>query len=148
MRPYSLRLKTATIEDADLLLYLRNDPEARRASRNESVITQCEHTHWLKRRLGLRNPDIWIAFYISTPVGVVRRDSIKEELVELSWNVAPDQRGQGFGKEMVSIIAAVTSGRVGAWLKRWNLSSAKIAEYIGMKKQFVENEMEYWERAD
>lgn len=144
-REYSLQLKPAQIEDALLLFEWRNDEIMRRAAKNSHIISWEEHCSWIKRRLSLHNPDIWVALYQGCPVGMVRRD-VSSEVAELSWNVAPLFRGQGFGKEMVATVCALTQGRVAAWIKTWNQASIQIARYCGMKKERTEGELEYWMR--
>lgn len=51
----TIRLRPATINDADILLEWRNDPETRIASHNTAEVQRNDHISWLSRTLS--NPD-------------------------------------------------------------------------------------------
>ena len=50
-----INLRLLTIQDADLLLEWRNDPETRKASQNTDKIQRNEHLSWLKNSLNNNN---------------------------------------------------------------------------------------------
>ena len=127
----TITLRPATIEDADILLGWRNDPETRKASHNTTEVQRSDHVSWLSRTLG--NPDrrLYVAEKNGDPVGTVRAD-FADGVWELSWSVSPRARGGGVAKRMVAVLANKISEPIRAEVKTGNTSSARIAEHAGM----------------
>ncbi len=140
-----IRLRPATIEDADILLQWRNDLQTRRASFNTEEVTKEEHVSWLTKLL--ENPDrlLFIAEEDGVPVGTVRADLI-DGAYELSWTVAPSSRGHGVGKTMVALAADLIASPILARIKAENKASARIAEFAGMKHDREVNGVLYYRR--
>jgi RimJ/RimL family protein N-acetyltransferase len=98
-----LRVRTATTDDARLLLDWRNDPEARSRSRSDDVIDLDSHLAWLERTLA--SPDrhlLVVETDEGTPVATTRYDRLAPapdgtERWEVSISVAPGMRGRGLG---------------------------------------------------
>ncbi len=65
-------------------------------------------------------------------VGTIRTDRVGKS-TELSWTVAPEKRGRGFGKEMVAVFTSQIIDPIQAEIKIGNMASIRIAEYSGMK---------------
>lgn len=130
----TLTLRPATLEDADLILAWRNDPETRRASHNTVKIQADEHNAWFSTVL--KNPDrkLYIAEEQGMAVGSVRAD-LSQGVWELSWTVSPDARGRGIAKRMVALLANQIADPVRAEVKADNIASIRVAEYAGMKFQ-------------
>ncbi len=128
----TIRLRSATIRDADLLLEWRNDPETRKASHNTDEVQRDEHISWLSRTLDNRNRKLFVAEEGGVPVGTVRAD-FSEGAWELSWTTAPSARERGVAKRMVSLLAQQISEPIRAEVKVGNIASARIAEHAGMK---------------
>ena len=61
----TVKLRTATIQDADLLLEWRNDPKTRKASHNTDEVQRDEHISWLTKTLN--NEVIAKLFQICSP---------------------------------------------------------------------------------
>tara|TARA_R100000149_G_C5819200_1_gene99229 strand:- start:61 stop:528 length:468 start_codon:yes stop_codon:yes gene_type:complete len=124
-------LRPATIEDADILLEWRNDPNTRKASHNTDEVQRDDHISWLSRTLG--NPDrrLYVAEENGDPVGTVRTD-FAGGVWELSWTVSPKARGRGVAKRMVAVLANEISEPIRAEVKTGNMVSARIAEHAGM----------------
>lgn len=118
-----IKLRRATIDDAEILLEWRNDPETRKVSMNMDIVKWDEHITWLTGVLANPDRELYIAELNGVPVGTIRNDS-----GELSWTVAPEHRQKGIGKRMVALI----DGPVRAKIKHDNLASIKIAESVGM----------------
>ncbi|OQB75894.1 MAG: hypothetical protein BWX92_02310 [Deltaproteobacteria bacterium ADurb.Bin135] len=127
----AIRLRPATMKDADILLEWRNDPETRKASHNTAEVQRNDHISWLSRTLG--NPDrrLYVAEENGDPVGTVRAD-FSDGVWELSWTVSPRARGRGVAKRMVAVLANEISDPIRAEVKTGNISSARIAEHAGM----------------
>ena len=125
----------ATEWDIGLLFEWRNDPETRANSRNTGHVNLGEHTQWVRR--SLMNPDRKLMIAKDgngTPVATVRLDRCEDGSFELSWTVAPSQRGRGIGtaaiREFIGLLPRPIHLR--AEVKVANLASLKIAERAGM----------------
>jgi RimJ/RimL family protein N-acetyltransferase len=123
-----MKLRPATLDDAKLLFDWRNDPLTREASITTEPVAWEGHLKWLQATLQNPRRALLIA-ETDRPVGSVRIDW--GEPTELSWTVAPEARGQGVGRAMVS--AAVPDGMVIAHIKQENVGSQKIAEAAGFR---------------
>lgn len=128
----NISLRLATIQDADLLLKWRNDPQTRKASHNKAEVQREEHISWLTRTLSNSSRRLYIAEENGAPVGTVRSD-FSEGVWELSWTVSPSARGRGVAKRMVAVLANQISEPIRAEVKTGNTASARIAEYAGME---------------
>src|SRR5262245_19195642 len=126
-------LRGVAMEDARLLYAWRNDPETRAASRNSDTIDWTEHQIWLLRSLASPDRVIRIAVQEGTPVGVVRADRTSEGW-ELSWTLAPELRGRGFGGQMVRIFAAGLEGSISAVVRQGYRASERVAIAAGLRR--------------
>ena len=140
-----MELRLATFDDAELLLIWRNDAQTRASSRNKQEISKKEHEKWLKASLADSNRELYIAEINSIPVGTVRSD-YDGQFYELSWTIAPEQRGKGIGKEMVSLITKKINKPVRAEVKKNNTASKRIAEYVGMSLMYEEEGILHFQR--
>lgn len=127
----NFQLTTASMDDADILLKWRNDPETRMASVNTAEIKLEEHISWLKRVLDDSDKYLFIALQNNEKVGTVRAD-LSDDSYELSWTVAPEHRGKGIAKKMVFSIINKLKSPVYAKIKTTNPASQRIAESAGM----------------
>ena len=126
-----MKIRRATIQDADLLLKWRNDPQTKKASYTKHEIRSDEHITWLIKILNDTNRKLLIAEENGVPVGTIRVD-YSDGIYELLWTVAPEMRGRGIGKEMVSIVARQIVSPIRAKIYPGNEASVRIAEYAGM----------------
>lgn len=137
-----VRLRPATIADAELLFVWRNDPLTRQQSIHTEPVVWETHLTWLE--IGLQNPDRWLfiaeqavpAMQAPVVLGTVRADKLAE-VYELSWTVAPEQRGKGWGKKMVAALIAVLPDGAAyqAVVLHTNPASERIAAGLGMALQ-------------
>lgn len=97
----SLTARRAGAGDAELLRRWRNDPETRRRSFTKTPVSDAEHRAWLGKRLASDRAAIWIFSDGGMPVGQVRVD-LDGDVAEVSIVVAPERRGRGYGKAMLS----------------------------------------------
>jgi len=126
-----MKLRPANLGDSELLLQWRNDPITRQFSLKVGVVEQSEHEKWLRGSLANPQRRIYIAEIEGHPVGTIRTD-FDGEFYELSWTVAPERRGQGVGKELVSTLVKLLAQPTRATIKKENLASIRIAEQAGL----------------
>ena len=124
-------LRSATMADADLLLLWRNDQETRRQSKTTTPVERAGHVSWLDGVLADPNRDIRVAEVNGRPVGSIRADRSGDAWV-LSWMVAPEARGKGFGHRIVARIVEDLDGEIQAEVRVGNPASARIASAVGM----------------
>lgn len=140
----ALNFRLATISDAQILFQWRNDPLTRQNSRQTAEIDYPSHLSWLTNSLSNPRRKLYIAFSDSTPIGTVRFDQQSEERWELSWTVALEVRGKGFGKEMVKAATTLLPKTLIAVIKDNNQASNKIATYAGFVFDKKTNEGSEW----
>ena len=128
----TIKLRSATIRDADLLLEWRNDAETRKASHNMDEVQRDQHISWLARTLDNRDRRLFVAEENGVPVGTVRAD-LSDGVWELSWTTAPSARGRGLAKRMVFLLAQQIPEPIRAEVKAGNIASARVAEHAGME---------------
>ena len=128
----TVALRPANIQDADLLLEWRNDPETTKASHNTFEVLRDEHISWLSKTLKAPHRKLFIAEEDGVPVGTVRAD-FSEGVWELSWTIAPSARGRGVAKRMVALLAQQVHEPIRAEVKTENIASARVAEHAGME---------------
>lgn len=129
-----ITFRAAELADAKLLHAWRNDPDTRRNSRSESEVPFSDHFDWLMSCLSDKKRRILIAVSEGKPIGTIRFDQGDDNLVEMSWTVAPEYRGRGLGKKMVQSGKAQTRGLQTACIKSTNIASIKIAEHCSFKR--------------
>ena len=131
--PAVVALRLAALQDADLLLAWRNDPQTRSASHDNNEIALTQHLSWLTELLGDSSRRLFIAEQGGVAIGSVRADKGADGTTELSWTVAPDARGQGLGRRMLAALLEEICGPVRAEVKVGNLASMRIAESAGLR---------------
>jgi predicted dehydrogenase/RimJ/RimL family protein N-acetyltransferase len=92
-----VRLRDAGLEDAELLLAWRNDPDTRRWSRSSHEIAPEEHESWLGRVLADGSTRLWLAEAEGRPAGQVRIGPATDAGAEVHIGLAPHARGRGLG---------------------------------------------------
>jgi RimJ/RimL family protein N-acetyltransferase len=140
-----IRLRAATNSDARILHVWRNDPTTRASSHNTGEIGYDDHVSWLQRSLANPSRKIFIAEANKKPVGTVRAD-LENGIWELSWTVAPDERGNGIGSLMVAALATSIKEPIRAEVKASNFASIKIAQSAGMTVMREESEILHFSR--
>ncbi|MCH2182990.1 MAG: GNAT family N-acetyltransferase [Mariniblastus sp.] len=133
MRELDFRL--ATLQDAERLFIWRNDPLTRSESHDDSALEPEAHRDWLRRAIDDPHRSLWVVETGGEAVGTVRADR-EEDGWLLSWTVAPEARGNGFGKRMVcqwvGQRVGQLDGRLRAEVRVGNKASARIAEAAGL----------------
>lgn len=131
MKP-DIQFRPATLADAEMLLAWRNDPQTRKASHQMAPVAPEQHQAWLEASLHNPQRTLLIAIAEGQPIGTLRAD-IGEAETELSWTIAPEARGRGFGKWMVRQYVETQRGALRAEVKAGNMASVKIAEFAGLE---------------
>ena len=124
-------LRCASIDDADRLFQWRSDPVTRRASRDDRPIDRETHYIWLNDAIADSKRGLWVAEVNGKAVGTCRAD-IEEGVSVISWTIAPDSRGQGFGKRMVQQLLSQLEGCIRAEIRGGNEASKRVAEAAGL----------------
>jgi RimJ/RimL family protein N-acetyltransferase len=140
-------LRLVTLADAELLLKWRNDNLTRKSSHSAGIVSSNDHNEWLKEIIVDKKRNLYIAEEYGKPVGTVRADYSSESW-ELSWSVSPESRNQGVAKRMVSKLASKITEPIRAEVKKDNIASAKVAEYVGMKLDIEKNGIRYYKRGE
>lgn len=121
-------------EDAPMLLAWRNDEVTRRNSRRSARITEPAEK-WLETFASERpTRKLYVALRGGMSVGLVYADTDGDDCCEISYIVAPEQRGRGFGIAMVeSFVRKYLAGvKIKACIFEGNTASEKIALSIGL----------------
>jgi L-amino acid N-acyltransferase YncA len=90
--------------DREVLLALRNDPDAYRWYRVPSAATAEEHDAWFEARLAAVPEDLWVATLGQDPCGSVRLDSAPGR-ASVSVSVHGEVRGRGIGSALLAYVA-------------------------------------------
>ena len=138
-----LRPASLTGLDVYLLWVWRTDPLTRRMSSHTADIPFAAHARWFAAVLADAQRQMWIAEVDRVPVGTVRVDA-RREGHDLSWTVAPEARGRGYGAAMVHAVAAGVPGPLRALIKRENAASQRIAHRIGLRPLDLEAPLQTW----
>ena len=138
--------RLVTADDEQLLFDWANDPLTRAQAFNTDDIPLATHRTWLETRL--TNPDRYLLYVIENHAGVAVGQA-RFELNEnqdwvISYSLAPDFRGQGLGKKLLSAALAKLNGQypccaVIGHVKNVNLRSQAIFESLGFSHDKDEN---------
>ena len=121
-----MRLRKATMKDADFLLRLKNDPEMRRfAVVTHKKIERKNHINWLQDHFY----EIWIIINKEKRAGMFRISIDKE----VSINLSPKSRGKGIGSKVLKkcpkgVWAKIVNGNV-ASMRLFLNNGFKIVDY-------------------
>lgn len=128
-----LSFRRADLDDLELLLEWRNDPDTVKNSFGRKKISGLEHLQWMYRALTGNYCDIYIAVDDCVPVGTVRLDAMHPETDKLvSITVAPIARGKGYGSRILSFVSAAEPDReLVALVKNSNKASISIFTKAG-----------------
>ena len=130
--PPPIRLRPATLADAPFVYAIRNDPQTRAASLNADELSYEDHYKWFKASLTNPKRRLFIAEAAEESIGSGRMD-LGNEGITLSWTLAPEQRGRGYGHSLVKALAALERGRLVALIRSENLASRRVAEGAGFR---------------
>jgi RimJ/RimL family protein N-acetyltransferase len=140
-----ISFRLATEEDAPLLLSWRNDATTRTNSRYSDAVPVDRHLKWLRETLSCSKTKLLVAEDRGRPIGTVRADC-REGYIELSWTVAPRDRGRGIGTQMLAnSLRAISERPLRAMIKPENVASIRMAKACGFAFLEVIDELEIYE---
>ena len=144
---HSLCIRPIDVKDMDLLYEWVNDPLCRINYFNTSVVTYSEHQEWFKKIINDANTKIFIANVGSKNVGQIRL-SLSETNIEVSYSVAEEYRGMGYGTRLLALAEKWIKDnnfgeiRVVGKVKKHNYSSCKCFNMNGYdmleKEEYIE----------
>lgn len=138
-----VNFRPANRDDWERLFDWRNDPVTRASSRNTAPIKWEDHVRFCETNMASMSLLTSIAECDGEPVGVIRCDTMPA--IELSWTVAPGQRGKGIGAAMVTKAAETCGSKtLLAWIKPDNAPSRKVAEAAGFEYFGTRKNLELW----
>jgi UDP-2,4-diacetamido-2,4,6-trideoxy-beta-L-altropyranose hydrolase len=100
--PVNPSLRRVKPEDKELILSWANDPEVRRSSFDSNVISPAQHQMWFSEKFGSPDTLMFIFENQRKPTGLVRLEKDKDR-VELSYLIAPRERGKGLASKMLDM---------------------------------------------
>lgn len=95
-------VRPVTEQDAELLLVWRNDPGTRAASIGTEEVGPDAHRRWLAASLQSDDRLLLVGTDARGPVGTVRWDRVAPDEWEVSLTVAPERRGEGLARGLLS----------------------------------------------
>lgn len=134
-------LVPATAEDAQFLLDLRNDQDAREMSLHTGKVKPSEHRSWLSDTLSRDDRVLYIVVVEDRKVGMVRTD-LDNEVAHLSVNILQRERGKGLARLALEAMIAAHSKDVRlfeAVVNCANAASLKLFTKIGFAKHSTDD---------
>jgi len=123
-----MKLRKATYNDWKILLDWRNDSLTRKNSFNQDEVSERTHKLWFNDSLLNPYMEIYILEDDIIPVGSIRSNNILTNQYILSWSIAPDQRGKGYGTKILEIYLQGRTGSFIAEIKPENVASIKMVQ--------------------
>jgi len=132
-----VHLRPVNINDKEILLKWANDPVTRQNSFDSNAITFSDHEKWFQDKLDNKNEVMLMAVDQKKDVGHIRF-CLENNQVEVNINVAPDERGKGYGAEMLKMAVPWLfkhhgAQKVIAYIKPDNLASIKTFQKAGFR---------------
>lgn len=138
-------LREISSDDCQLLFEWVNDSEVRKNSFSREPIPYETHVLWFQKKLEDSGCEIFIYMDGNEPVGQVRVD-FEEDAGLISYFIAKEFRGKGYGKKMLLAIETKIAERVGvlnAQVKKDNKASQLVFERLGYQRMEKEDMVSY-----
>lgn len=134
----SLRLRHATLADADLIWRWANETGVRDSSFSSAEIPWSDHIDWYRRKLLDASTLIYIAEDAQgRPVGLVRFDQ-EDSVCIISVSVSANRRGKGLGTRLIQagcehLFETTSAETVAAYIKPENMASIRAFKRAGFQ---------------
>ncbi|KAI4441768.1 GNAT family N-acetyltransferase [Schaedlerella arabinosiphila] len=99
----ALYLREAVEKDVDILFSWANDEDARKNSFCTEPIKYEDHVIWFQNMMQNESTSQYILIDQATPVGQIRLEC-DGAVGEISYSIAPDKRGVGYGKAICQLL--------------------------------------------
>ena len=129
-----MKLRKAIFDDWKILLDWRNDSTTRENSFETGEVSEQTHKSWFTNSLSNLNREIYIFEVNNILAGTIRSDKTDEKTYVLSWNIAPDQRGKGYGTKILELFLQNKTGDFIAEIKPENIASIKMVQKNGFNQ--------------
>lgn len=134
-----------------IVLDWRNDPQARRYSRNPEVISPEVHTVWFQSVINNPERHLYIGEHDGELIGQVRFDPMEsaQEQFEVSISVDPKNRGQGLAVPLLLSAESALRERTRAhtfyaWVNPENAASQNLFQRAGYTMAPSVNSESHW----
>lgn len=120
------------MSDARLLFDWRNDSETRKNSFNTDVLIYESHVDWIKKTLDAKVP-FFIMMKNNYPIGQIRLNE-SGGVFNISYSIATEYRGQGYGKEILLAVERRISRSRGRAVLRGEVKNDNVASYKAFER--------------
>jgi len=145
----NLYLRDAVMGDMDVTYFWANNPDTRKYAFNQGFIPVEDHQNWFIAKLNDTNCIYQLCEKGGESVGSVRFD-INEQEGLISYLIAPNHTGKGFGTKMLELALQHIENKrpdikiVKGLVKKENAASLKIFEKLGFeRKNLIDDIIEY-----
>lgn len=121
------------MDDAERLFEWRNAPSTYQYFRTPEPTDWDGHIKWLASSIERADRQIFIAEIGGEAIGTGRLDH-DGDAIELSWTLAPESRGKGYGLPLVAALVKVAGPGAVAEIHAGNIASQKIAARAGFSR--------------
>jgi RimJ/RimL family protein N-acetyltransferase len=129
-----MKLRKAIFDDWKILLDWRNDPITRENSFETGEVSEQTHKLWFNDSLLNPYREIYILEDYNSPVGSIRSDNVSTNQYILSWSIAPNHRGKGYGTKILELFLKDKTGNFIAEIKPENIASIKMVQKNGFNQ--------------
>lgn len=125
--------KEICFEDWSTLLEWRNDKQVRENSINTELIDEQSHKEYITSLVSRTDRTQYLYIVNGKEVGYIREDLL-DEGKELSYLIAPNEQGKGYGKSMMKDFLLGRQGNFILHIKGSNTPSLKMATINGFEE--------------
>lgn len=141
----------ATPSDCDLLLEWENEDECRKSSFCRDIILREDHERWFNQLYFSSRRNVFVLWEGNQPVAQVREE-IYNKKIHLSYSVAKERRGCGYGKLLLLMYESMgrdyinSEGYIYGEVKKSNVASQKVFEELAYEKEERDDVYIYYKR--
>lgn len=134
-----INIRAAEKSDCEDIYSWRSDTVSRAMFFNSNLCSYEDHLHWFNSSLNNSDRKLYVGESGSKKIGVCRLDrNTKTGVVEVSININPNFRGNGYGRRLLAASIAdyqnVSTIELLAKIKSENLASLKIFKSLGFQE--------------